>query len=230
MKVIGIGLNKTGTKTLRRHLVALGFKHQSYSLDRFNEYRAGAFDKLFAVMDEYDSFEDWPWPLMYREIDEHYEDALFVLTTRASPERWYKSLCKMAIRMGPFNDFEKHIYGYNMPQGRKKEHIDYYNKFNEEVREYFKDRPGKLLEICWENGDSGSKLSQFVGKPQVELQKVHANQSIPVYDGDNLLRAHVNRIFFQIKWYGFILPYRKYYRKLRGIYRTYINPIKQPKS
>lgn len=201
MKIIGAGLNKTGTKTLKKYLTEMGFRNHSYDLDMFNEYRAGNFDKLFAVMEAYDSFEDWPWPLMYKEIDERFEDAVFVLTLRKSPEIWYKSLCKMAVRMGPFNKFEKHIYGYSMPQGKKKEHINFYNRHNEEVRAYFKDRPGKLLEICWGEGDDGNKLAKFLGRAEVHLERSHTNISAPVYGGENLWRAHFHRIIFQTKWY-----------------------------
>ncbi len=201
MKIIGIGLNKTGTKTLRSYLKELGYRHQSYDLAMFNDYRANNLEKLFGVMENYDSFEDWPWPLMYKEIDKQFEDALFILTMRKSPERWYKSLCKMAVRMGPFNDFEKHIYGYAMPHGKKEDHINFYNKHNKEVKEYFKDRPNKLLVLCWENGDDPDKLLTFLGISNTTLTPKHVNKSAPVYEGETLWLAHINRVVYQAKWY-----------------------------
>ena len=200
MKVIGVGLNKTGTKTLRAYLQEMGFKHHTYDLPLFKEYRKGNFDSIFKVMDEYDSFEDWPWPLMYKEIDKKYKDAKFILTTRKNPETWYKSLCKMSVRMGPMSDFEKYIYGYSMPHGKKKEHIDYYNKHNQEVEEYFKDRPEKLLKICFGPEDSGKRIAEFLNKPEVTLANSHRNKSPEVYAGDNLFLAHVHRIKFQFFW------------------------------
>jgi sulfotransferase family protein len=210
MKIIGVGLNKTGTKTLKNYLVEMGFCHQSYSLDYFNTYRKGDLSELFKVIEQYDSFEDWPWPLMYKEIDKKFEDAVFILTVRKNPEIWYKSLCKMAVRMGPFNDFEKYIYGYNMPQGKKKEHIDFYNKHNKEVETYFKGRPGKLLKICWGEGDDGKKVAQFLGQPEVKLERKHSNKSEPVYEGENWWIAHFNRIIFQSRWY-----YNRWLRNLK---------------
>ena len=159
MKVIGVGLNKTGTKTLKHILEGWGLRHQSYDLDAFNLYREGKLEHLLEWMEDYDSFEDWPWPLMYREIDARFSDAIFVLTTRSSPDHWYKSLCKMAIRMGPLSDFEEHIYGYRMPHGHRQEHVEFYNRHNREVVEYFRDRPGKLIQICWETGGDASELA-----------------------------------------------------------------------
>jgi hypothetical protein len=197
MKIVGIGLNKTGTKTLKHYLVEMGFNHLSYDIVSFEDFRAGNLSKIFERMENYDSFEDWPWSLFYKDIDRHFEDALFILTTRKSPEIWYQSLCKMAVRMGPFKNFEHHIYGYSMPHGKKKEHIDFYNKHNREVIEYFKDRPHKVLQLCWGNGDDGTKLAQFVGKPNVDLKPQHINKSRSVYSGDNWWLGHINRILFQ---------------------------------
>ena len=56
--------------------------------------------------------------------------------------------------MGPLNDFEKHIYGYSMPQGRKHEHFDFYTNHNQEVEAYFAGRPDKLLKVCWDEGEN----------------------------------------------------------------------------
>ncbi len=217
MKVIGVGLNKTGTKTLRAYLRAMGFKHHTYDLPLFKEYRKGNYEAIFKVMDDYDSFEDWPWPLMYKEIDERYDDAKFILTVRKSPDTWYKSLCKMAVRMGPMSDFEKHIYGYSMPHGKKKEHIDYYNKYNQEVEEYFKDRPDKLLKICFGKGDGGKEVAKFLNRPEVQITNPHRNKSPKVYEGDDLFLAHLFRIRYQFFW-----RVDQYKRKLKNAVKRLI--------
>jgi len=200
MKVIGIGLNKTGTKTLKYCLKQWGFHHQSYDLNAFQLFREKRIDELLKWMEKFDSFEDWPWPLFYREIDGHFPDAKFVVTKRTTPEQWYRSLCKMAVRMGPLNDFEKHIYGFSMPQGHKREHLEFYEQHNREVDDYFADRPGKLLKICWENDNEYIRLAEFIGREQLDQQSPHRNVSLPVYSGDNLIRAQFSRVLFQTKW------------------------------
>jgi hypothetical protein len=208
MKIIGIGLNKTGTKTLKAYLLRMGFKHHSYDLDLFNHYRKNNFSHIFDVMEDMESFEDWPWPLMYKEIDRKFPDAKFILTIRKSPKIWYRSLCKMAVRMGPLSKFEKYIYGFSMPHGKKKEHIDFYKKHNEEVREYFKDRPEKLLELRFGEGNEAKKLANFLNVPEVSLENDHRNKSPKVYDGENLFLAHINRIKYQTIWYA-----KRYFKK-----------------
>lgn len=163
MKIIGIGLNKTGTKTLRYYLRSWGFHHKSFDKDAFDLYRHGNVKVVLDSMEEFDSFEDWPWPLMYREIDARFHDARFILTTRATPQAWYQSLCKMAVRMGPLDQFEKHIYGYGMPQANRRHHVEFYLNHIAQAEEYFKKNPSKLLRICWEQGDGISKTGRIPG-------------------------------------------------------------------
>ncbi len=200
MKIVGVGLNKTGTKTLGYYLKQWGFQHKSFDLDAFNLYRDGRFEELFDMMQPYDSFEDWPWPLMFREIDSNFPDARFILTVRRSPEVWYRSLCNMAVRMGPLHKFEQHIYGYAMPQGHRDEHLQYYQEHNQAVVGHFQERPSTLLKICWEKGDLPQKLADFLGLKVAETQPQHINRSPAVYSGDNIYLAHANRILFQAWW------------------------------
>ena len=199
-KVIGVGLNKTGTKTLRQYLERWGFNHRSYDLDSFNRYRAGDIEYLLGEMSRFDSFEDWPWPLLYSEADERFPGSKFVLTVRSSGDAWFRSLCKMAVRMGPLQDFEEHIYGYAMPQGHKQEHLDFYADHNEAVTRHFADRPEQLLTICWEDGDGPEKLAEFLQLDAVPGPPAHVNRGVDVYGGDNLAVAQANRIAFQSYW------------------------------
>ena len=208
--LVGVGLNKTGTKTLRHHLQSWGYRHQSYDLEKFRQFRVGNIDALLEQMEGFDSFEDWPWPLMYREIDQRFPDAKFVLTLRDSPETWFRSLCKMAVRMGPLNDFEVHIYGHSMPHGHRQQHIQFYEDHNRSVTEYFADRPGKLLTICWEQETDAARLAEFLELENVDVARKKVNTSAPVYGGDNLFLAHLNRMYVQSTW-----PARKWVRRIR---------------
>lgn len=198
MKVIGIGLNRTGTKSLRACLINMGYQHQSYDLNSFHQYRRGDVDGLLNTVETFESFEDWPWPLVYREIDQRFPDARFILTTRKNPEKWYQSLCALAVRYGPLDAFEEHIYGYKMPHGHKTEHLRFYAEHNQAVRKYFKDRPEKLLEICWEEGDNWSTVAQFLGRDSPEQQEtVHNRTRGAIYSGDNRIIAELFRIGYQ---------------------------------
>ena len=86
-KVFGLGLIKTGTTTLGVCLRHLGYNHQSNRRDLLIDVRHGEFGQLFEVCDQFDSFEDWPYPLIFRELYERYGDgARYILTVRASAD------------------------------------------------------------------------------------------------------------------------------------------------
>lgn len=175
-KVVGVGLNKTGTKTLGACMVHLQFKHVTFSPEAFDLWRNNDYPALMKWVSTYDSFEDWPWPLMYKEIDKWHPGSSFILTRRKNPDIWFKSLCRHAERSGP-TIFRKVIYGYEMPHDHKHEHIAYYEKHLDSVREYFKDRPNDLLEVCWEEGDGWAELAQFLHLPQPDIPFPHENKT-----------------------------------------------------
>jgi len=125
MKVFGIGLNKTGTTTLGVCLKTLGFRHAPYDRELLYQIKAGDFAGVHEVADSYDSFEDWPWPLIYRELDARYPDARFVLTERISVDRWLDSLKNHSVRAGTPRVREL-VYGHPMPHGHDAEHIAFY--------------------------------------------------------------------------------------------------------
>lgn len=180
MKIVGIGLNKTGTKSLRACMVHWRQKHISYSNDAFELWRTANLDALLAWVNKYDSFEDWPWPLIYKDIDEKFPHTKFILTRRKDSDTWFRSLCKHAERTGP-TSFRKHIYGYEMPHNHRDEHISYYERHLESVRQYFRNRPNDLLEVCWEEGDGWEELSIFLGFERPDLPFPHANDSRTQY-------------------------------------------------
>jgi hypothetical protein len=175
-KVLGVGLNKTGTTTLGACLKQLGYRHVTWDRDAFELWRAGRIEDVLERMDAWDSFEDWPWPLVYRELDRRHPDARFVLTVRKDADSWFESLRKHAERTGP-TVFREAIYGHAMPHGRRDEHVAIYARHNAEVRAWFRGRPGKLLEVCWERGDGWDALAPFLGHGVPAAAFPHLNRS-----------------------------------------------------
>jgi hypothetical protein len=176
MKIVGIGLNKTGTKTLGACFRHWGLKHQSFNEEAFELWRRKEVEELLKWVGEYESFEDWPWPLIYADIDRKYPEAKFILTKRKNPETWFHSLCKHADRTGP-TIFRKYIYGHELPHHHKAEHIQLYEHHIESVRKYFQHRPDDFLEVCWENGDGWQELARFLGYEAPCIPFPHENKA-----------------------------------------------------
>lgn len=162
-KIFGIGLNKTGTTSLGIALEILGYtNHVSYDLNLIKDWKSGKFNKIHEVGDSNNNFEDWPWPLMYKRLYLRYPNAKFILTTRLSPEVWFRSLEKHAEKTGP-TIARKLIYKYYLPTENKKAHIEFYKQHNNQVKAFFEKKDtNKFISICWEKGDSWRKLCGFL--------------------------------------------------------------------
>lgn len=194
-KVIGIGFHKTGTTTLGTCLKTLGYNHTTVSPEAFKLYLDGDIPALLRILDGKDSCEDWPWPLIYKEIYAAYPDARFVLTIRSSPEVWFNSLARHVDR-GAGNHFKyrKYIYdGHENPSEAKELYVARYMQHNEAVYDFFQDNGADFLEVCWETGDGWAELCDFLGEPVPDVP-------FPVSNKDpGKLRAQLGRRHRQIK-------------------------------
>lgn len=99
MKVIGAGVGRTGTMSLKLALQALGFGPCYHMEAVFNdlEKRVPQWNAVLAgkpdwgaIYDGFQSGVDWPTAAFYRELHAAFPDAKFILSTR-SPESWAAS-------------------------------------------------------------------------------------------------------------------------------------------
>jgi len=178
-KVFGIGWAKTGTTTLGRCFEILGYNHQSQNLSLVPQILRGDFAKTLRIAAAKESFEDWPWPLVYQEMDAAFPGSRFVLTTRAL-ERWLASYRSMLAAQGPpipeLRDIRVQLFGVNPAIASDEELVARYKRHNLGIMEYFKTRSGKLLVVDWEAGDSWKRLCHFLRAPAPEALFPHLNR------------------------------------------------------
>lgn len=178
-KVFGIGWAKTGTTTLGRCFEILGYNHQSQNLSLVAEIMHGNFAKTLRIASAKDSFEDWPWPLVYREMNSSFPRSQFVLTTR-DPERWLSSYRAMLKAQGPpapeLRTIRSLLFGVDPAIASDKELVARFIRHNSEIMEYFKTQPERLLVVDWEAGDSWAKLCDFLDMPIPDVPFPHLNQ------------------------------------------------------
>lgn len=173
-KVFGIGFQKTGTTSLGRALEILGYRvcdvRGAYNHDMAEE----ALDVALAEVDRFDAFEDNPWPLLYREMDERFEDAKFVLTIRPV-EKWLDSVLGFFPEDEPI-PMHEWIYGEPVPHGNEDVWRKRYEQHNEEVLDYFGDRDDFLVLRVTE-GEGWDNLCPFLGEDVPSIPFPHANAS-----------------------------------------------------
>lgn len=180
-KVFGIGWAKTGTTTLGKCFQILGYKHQGQRLGLVPDLIDGNFKRTFALASQKESFEDWPWIILYPELDKKFPGSKFVLTQRDT-SRWirsYKNMVKnLAAASEKMNAIRSYTYGLPFPHVNEAELIARYEKHNAEVKEYFSSRPDDLLLVNWEEDSSWNKLCEFLGKDIPTEEFPHANKGI----------------------------------------------------
>ena len=115
IKIIGAGLPRTGTNTLKQSLEHLGHKHVYHMKEllvnpeklhywkTLDETGDTDWDALYEGYDGTVDFPGYPW---YKEHMKRYPDAKVILTVRDF-ESWYKSVDSTVFRAGPQTPGEK---------------------------------------------------------------------------------------------------------------------------
>ncbi len=170
-KVVGIGLPKTGTTSLGYCFRRFGFKHQTYDMDLALKVKRNQVEDVLREAEKHESFEDWPWFLLYQEFDRRFPNTKFILTLRKDTATYVRSLQGHHEREGIRNKDWVKPHWWDEVHGMQPAEWDYeysaqrYENHNRAVLEYFAGRINKdLLVVCWENGDSWDALSRFLAK------------------------------------------------------------------
>lgn len=164
-----IGLNKTGTSSIRDALeVSMRFKPSLYIIRKifkklnFESKEIGHILNLTdTLIKEYNFtiFKDRPWNTgCYKELNEKYGDAKFILTIRDQKEWWTSVQNWLSLKAVWVKDFDENkknqileskIQEYNTHFNcetlNQNDYINYYNTYNNSVIEYFKDKPNFYL-------------------------------------------------------------------------------------
>jgi Sulfotransferase domain len=161
-KVFGIGAARTGTSSLGRAFILLGFRHTSWDPELWDAYERGDLAPIFAVAERFETFEDGPWnaPDLYRVLDDRFPQSKFVLTYR-EPESWSRSHERHFSSQGSQRIPAR--YWIDDYAGRREQIRRDYEARNTEVREYFAGRPEDLLVLDVARGEGWDRLCPFLG-------------------------------------------------------------------
>jgi len=175
-KVFCIGFHKTGTTTLEVALKKLGYRVTGSFGTKDPDIANKVHEMAYAMVDQYDAFQDNPWPILYKELDERFAGSKFILTRRPA-ESWIRSQVKdFASTETPMRRW---IYGENAgcPDGNEDTYIARYERHNREVLDYFKDRPDDLLLFDLPADARWDKLCNFLDQEIPDEPFPHANKA-----------------------------------------------------
>lgn len=194
-KVFCIGFHKTGTSSLSAALKVLGYRVTGAAGRHDPEIGNKVLSIAYPLVEKYDAFQDNPWPIIYKDLDTKFPGSKFILLIR-TPESWIKSQVKhFGVKETPMR---KWIYGVGCPAGNEEIYLKRYNEHNEEVLDYFKDRPDSLVVMDLAKGDGWDKLCPFLGCKIPNKDFPHANKAQ------------------SRKWKGMRRSFRKFTRRITG--------------
>lgn len=160
-KVIGVGFHKTGTSSLGRALEMLGYTVCGCKTQLVKGIREGDLSSALKMAQDYQAFQDFPWPILFRELDQAFPGSRFVLTMR-DEESWLKS------NLNHFGSRSREslqwIYGADCPRGNEQRYLERFREHNETVLGYFSGREADLLVLDIQAGDGWDKLCPFLGQ------------------------------------------------------------------
>jgi hypothetical protein len=105
LEVIGAGLGRTGTLTLKTALETLGFGPCHHMIEvladpnqiaLWNRVADGGSPDWDEIYGSYRATVDWPGARFYAELADHYPKAKVVLSRR-NPKRWYESMTETIL-------------------------------------------------------------------------------------------------------------------------------------
>jgi hypothetical protein len=142
----------------------------------------------------HDAFQDNPWPIIYHEMDEKYPGSKFILTLRPT-DQWINSAVNhFQSTVRPMHNW---IYGVGFPKGNESIWIERFERHNQEVQEYFKNRPDDLLVINLFEGDGWREICPFLGKKTLRSKFPHSNKR------SNIGKNYKDKTLFYRAYYKF---------------------------
>jgi hypothetical protein len=184
-KVFCIGFHKTGTTSLGGALVLFGRRNCMGASkvgkvigkeEMFKRLYAKDYSDFYKLALDYDVFYDNPWFSIYPSLDVKFPGSKFILMIR-DEDSWLKSCVNyFGTSTSPFRKF---IYGaeHGSPIGNEEEYLKRYQKHNNGVLAYFKDRPDDLLVLSLKDEDKMARIADFIGEPIPDAAYPHLNST-----------------------------------------------------
>ncbi len=171
-KIFGIGIGRTASKSLAYALEILGYNTFHCAPDEATTAEVLSGAKISRITEKREAIIDTILPLLhYQEYAIRFPNAKFILTTRDT-KSWLQSMRRhmMHMRLVYPTNYSTHLYGSLILKGwttgatGDQKLLNTFYQHNQTVRDFFSDKPGRLLEMDIANGDGWEKLCPFLGK------------------------------------------------------------------
>ena len=166
-KIFCIGYVKTGTSSLSKALKILGYN--TVRLPYLSIWRRKKFDKYIKKLQQssFDAFTDYPLGQedLYKKIDKLIPNSKFILTIREKQSfgKSFENYFRNSVIWNPY-------YTISID-----EILNEYEERNNEIIDYFKDKPDQLLVMNITESEGWDELCAFLDKPIPKEPFPHEN-------------------------------------------------------
>lgn len=194
LKVVGAGLGRSGTMSMKLALEQLGFGPCHHMIEVFQHMESVAWWVEAArgrpdwdlIFKDYVACVDYPSARYWRQIADRYPDAKVLLTVR-DPDQWFDSTQATIFAPGSFADqppepmrpFLESITGDFLGHIHERAFMtDYFRRHSEAVKAAI---PRERL-LVYEAGEGWERLCAFLGVPVPEMPfpKANTREDFPV--------------------------------------------------
>jgi hypothetical protein len=197
-RIFGLGLSRTGTRSLTSALHILGFNVTHYPIDRRTFDQLAAADYKLDILEVFDGLTDITAAPFYAQLDHEYPGSKFILTTRET-QSWLRSCARHWAGRPAFGPEETDAQQAHMLIRRLLRSATYgcydynaerfawvYEQHVRNVRAYFADRPDDLLELDVTSGAGWGPLCEFLGcaVPQQPFPHKGASSEAKMHEND----------------------------------------------
>jgi hypothetical protein len=196
-KVFGIGLSKTGTSSLDLALNELGIRSIHFPSDWTTHRELLEGNYRLSILQQYQAATDIPIAPFYAQLDAIYPNSKFILTLR-DQESWLHSVRHHWEFMWQWAEHDRHfreflsfitVLVFGSHQFEPNRFREVYERHQNNVREYFRERPHDLLilDIC--SGQGWERLCPFLGLPVPARPFPVANRREEKFDREPWMQA-----------------------------------------
>jgi hypothetical protein len=207
-KVFCVGMNKTGTTSLKDMLKRFGYTVASQARGELllDAWLERDFAPIVRFCRSADAFQDIPFSLdySYQALDAAFPGSRFILSIRDSPQQWFESLCRFHAKVlgtdGPPTEHDLRASTYREPGWLWKAstamfgvasadlydedlYTRRYEAHNDAIVEHFARRPADLLVLNLAQGDAPRTLADFLGLDPPEWTTPWLNRSATTEPG-----------------------------------------------
>lgn len=197
-KIFCIGFQKTGTTSIKVALESLGYSVTGPNFV-FSKYTALSFDNHFLdIVEQFDAFQDHPWPLYFKRLTKLYPDAVFIYTYRSSVDKWARSF------ENHFSKNKTHLrrFFYGMPNPTDNMDLvkNIYLRHQNDVFSHFKNSDYKFVLMDLDSGFKWEDLCKYLKEnaPCTPFPIANSQRQREIWD--NSIRGRLSSIKSQIRY------------------------------